>query len=271
MSEEESEALSQRVEALSFQVFRLQERLTEAERAVRARDDFLAIASHELRNPMNALALQLAAIERLAQRDGKTRLHGELQRARCILDRYIKRATTLLDVTRLNAGNFVIQRKPVDLRALVIMTVEAHAEEAASRGVSVDAEVDEGIIGSWDELAIEEIFSNLLTNAFKYGCGSPVTIRGWCDDGRHACLSVADQGPGIDERSRQRIFEKFEQVVPGPKMHGGFGLGLWIAGRLTQAHGGQIQVETQPGRGSCFTIRLPLNPPHPDSTLELAT
>lgn len=271
MSADAPDARLQAAEALACEVARLQKRLAEAERAVQARDDFLAIASHELRNPMNALALQLAAIERLAQREGGERLQEELQRARRILDRYVRRATTLLDVNRLNAGSFAIQRERIDLGALVADTLEAYAEEAAFRNVTVSAEVDEGIVGRWDGQAVEEIFSNLLTNAFKYGRGSPVTIRAWCEAGAHACLSVADQGPGIDERSRQRIFEKFEQVVAGPKIHGGFGLGLWIAARLAQAHGGSIEVETQPGRGSCFTLRLPLDPPPTDPTFELST
>ncbi|WP_170162313.1 sensor histidine kinase [Caldimonas tepidiphila] len=257
-------------DALACEVSRLHERLAEAERAIRARDDFLAIASHELRNPMNALGLQLSAIQRLAQRDGETQLGEELQRARRILDRYVRRATTLLDVTRLNGGNFVIQRERIELRALVAASLDVHAEEAAFRNVTVTADVDEGIVGLWDEVALEEIFSNLLTNAFKYGRGSPITIRGWRDAGQ-ACLSVADQGPGIDERNRQRIFEKFEQVVSGPRVQGGFGLGLWIASRLAHAHGGLIDVESHPGRGSCFTIRLPLAPPHTDTTFELAT
>lgn len=271
MSADEPHPRWQAAEAPASEVAQLQKRLAEAERAVRAREDFLAIASHELRSPMNALALQLAAIERLAQREGAGRLQKELQRARRILDRYVRRATTLLDVNRLNAGNFAIQPETIELRALVAATLEAYAEEAAFRNVSVSAEVGEGIVGQWDGQAVGEIFSNLLTNAFKYGRGSPVTIRGWCEAGTHACLSVADQGPGIDERSRQRIFEKFEQVVAGSKVHGGFGLGLWIAARLARAHGGSIEVETQPGRGSCFTLRLPLDPPPTDSTFELST
>lgn len=265
MSTDELTSLLPGADAFAPESSDLLERLAQLEQAVRARDDFLAIASHELRNPMNALALQLAAIERLAQRRGETRLSEELQRARRILDRYVKRATTLLDVTRLNAGKLLVQPERVELRALVADTLEAHAEEAAFHQVSVSAEVEPGVIGYWDRLALDEILSNLLVNAFKYGGGSPVTLRGWSEAGLRACLSVADGGPGIDECCRQRIFEKFEQVVSGPRIHGGFGLGLWIVGRLVQAHGGLIDVETQPGRGSCFTVRLPLLPSPGDS------
>lgn len=258
---------------LADDMARLQARLDEAQQAVRARDDFLAIASHELRSPMNAMALQLAAIERLALREPveSQRVAAELQRARRILERYVRRATLLLDVSRLNAERLVLQREPVALQALVAAVLEVYAEEAAFRGVAVTVDVADGVVGCWDGQAVQDILTNLLTNAFKHGQGSPVLVRGW-RDGDWAGLAVADQGPGIDAPGRQRIFEKFEQIVSGPRVQGGFGLGLWIAGRLAHAHGGAIEVDSQPGQGACFTLRLPLaGPPHNDSTAERAT
>ncbi|MCW7537346.1 HAMP domain-containing histidine kinase [Aquabacterium sp. A7-Y] len=253
-------------DAIAAPVTELQNRLIESQRAVQARDDFLLIAAHELRSPMNALAMQLAAIERLAARQQLERIQHELQRARRMLANYVKRATVLLDVTRLNAGNFLIRPEAVRLHELVADVVELHAEEFAFHGIAVRTDIDPGIVGHWDAQAIEEILSNLLSNAVKYGGGSPITIRACMGDGKTACLSVADGGPGIDEGDRRRIFEKFERVVSGANVNGGFGLGLWIVGRLVEAHHGSIEVEAGPNTGSCFTVHLPLVPPHTDSS-----
>jgi signal transduction histidine kinase len=239
----------------------LREQLARAEAALQARDEFLSIAAHELRTPMNALALQLSAIERLARREGDGQITRELQRARRMIDRYVRRAVVLLDVSRLNSGHFVIQPQRIDLRELVSEVAEAHAEEAAFREVEMRVEVDDALVGWWDPQALDAIISNLLSNAFKYAAGAPLTISAQRDGETRVRLAVADTGPGIDARDRARIFEKFERVVGTGRAQSGFGLGLWIVARLVAAHGGSIHVESEAGAGSCFTIVLPLHPP----------
>jgi two-component system, OmpR family, sensor kinase len=234
-------------------------RLAAAEEAVRARDDFIAIASHELRSPMTALALRLQTIEMLARRDGNERLREEIERTRRSVDRYVRRAVVLLDVSRINAGDVTLARERIDVRKLVSDVVDTHADEAAFHGAKLTAHVEDDLVGCWDPHMAEQILSNLVSNAIKYGDGSPVQLRAGAD-GPVAVFEVSDRGPGIDAAQRARIFEKFERAVPAGTHRSGYGLGLWIVGRMVAAHDGSIDVVTAPGKGTTFVVRLPLQP-----------
>lgn len=235
----------------------LSARLRQAEEAVRARDDFLAIAAHELRSPLHALGLRIAALERLASQGGQPVLAQELQRTRRSVDRYVRRAVTLLDLSRLHAGVLTPVCSPVDGAEVVAAVVDAHADEARFHGATLCSDVVEGATGFWDAHMLEQILSNLVSNAIKYGNGTPVTVR-MSVHGGQACFEVSDHGPGIDEAHRARIFEKFERVVSTAGDRAGFGLGLWIVGRMVAAHAGTIEVDTAPGGGALFRVRLPL-------------
>lgn len=234
----------------------LLERLRAAEDAVRARDDFIAIAAHELRSPMSALALRLEALERKA---AGTPIADDVQRTRRSVQRYVKRALVLLDVNRLNSGKVRLSPDRVFIADLVREIVEAHSDEAAYQRTTVRAEVDTDAAGIWDPHMIEQILSNLVGNAIKYGAGSPVIVRARCHGGC-AEFTVADGGPGIAEEHRARIFEKFERVVGTAPYRSGYGLGLWIVGRMVAAHGGRIEARNAPGGGAMFVVTLPLRP-----------
>jgi signal transduction histidine kinase len=108
--------------------------------------------------------------------------------------------------------------------------------------------------GRWDRLRIEQMVSNLVSNALKYGQGKPVEAALWTEDGQ-AIIRVTDHGIGIDEEHQKRIFQRFERAV-ATRDFGGFGLGLWIARQIAEASGGRIEVESKLGEGSAFTIRL---------------
>jgi signal transduction histidine kinase len=231
-----------------------------AHEAVRARDDFIAIAADELRSPMNALALQVAAVERMAQRAADRQLLAEIQRIGRTVERYVRRATVLLDVTRLTTGQVQLAAMPVNVREVVHSVVDAHADEAAFHGASLQAEVEGELVGFWDPHMVEEILANLVSNAIKYGRGSPVHVRARALPADLVAFEVRDGGPGIDEVQRSRIFEKFERVVSTSAYQSGFGLGLWIVGRMVLAHQGSIDVSAAPGAGSVFTVKLPLDP-----------
>jgi two-component system, OmpR family, sensor kinase len=235
--------------------------LRQALDAIRARDDFIAIAAHELRSPMNALALQIAAIERMAQRGTDTQLTAEIQRVGRTVERYVRRATVLLDVARINADQLQLGSSLVRARDVIDRVIEAYADEAAFRGVPLTAEIEGDPAGRWDPHMVEEILANLVGNAIKYGEGSPVAVRARAVPDA-VVFEVCDGGPGIDEVQRGRIFEKFERVVSGSPSQGGFGLGLWIVGRMVLAHGGAIDVGRGAAGGAVFTVTLPLDPPH---------
>ena len=233
-------------------------RIAELEDAVRARDDFLAIAAHELRSPLNALSLRLAVLEQVAERSGATDLCEQIRRTRRSADRYARRAVVLLDISRLNAETVELVREAVDMRRLVEDVVESHADEAAARGTTLAAQVSADATGLWDPHMAEQIVSNLVTNAIKYGAGTPVTVRASVD-GSQACFEVVDQGPGISAAQQARLFQKFERLVRGGN-RSGYGLGLWIVARMVVAHKGTIDIESAEGKGTTFRVCLPLGP-----------
>jgi two-component system OmpR family sensor kinase len=245
----------------------LRAQLHAAHEAISARDDFLAIAAHELRSPMNALSLRLATLERLAQQGGQDRLHQEIHRTRRTVDRYVKRAVVLLDVSHLNARTLHLSRVPVRLAEVVQDVIDAHADEAAFHGTAITADIEADPTGCWDPHMIEQVLGNLVNNALKYGNGTPVRVKAGLSAPDVAAFEVADEGPGIGEAERARIFEKFERVVSTSRDRAGFGLGLWIVGRMVAAHQGHITVTARPGGGSLFRVELPLAAP-PASPME---
>jgi signal transduction histidine kinase len=114
-------------------------------------------------------------------------------------------------------------------------------------------------VGRWDSLRLEQVVTNLLTNALKYGAGRPIEVTVEGDD-THARLSVRDQGIGIAEEDAGRIFERFERAV-SVQHYGGFGIGLWIVREIIQALGGTIEVRSTVGQGATFTVILPRQGP----------
>lgn len=229
----------------------------ELREAVRARDEFLAIAAHELRSPMHALMLQVASAIALARRGGGDELLHRLDRMRVVLDRYVKRATLLLDISRINASNIDLHFEKLDIAEVVRETVETYAVEAAFHRVDIQLSAPAGLHGRWDRLAIEQIVGNIVSNAIKYGDGKPVHVS-LGSDGDGVRLEVKDHGIGISAEHQARIFGRFEQVITG-QHRTGFGVGLWLARALIEAHRGSIAVHSAPGHGTAFTVWLPLD------------
>jgi len=231
--------------------------IEELREAVRARDEFLAIAAHELRSPMHALMLQVASAIALARRAGSDELLHRLERMRVVLDRYVKRATLLLDISRINANNVDLRFEELDIAEVLREMVETYAVEAAFHLVDIELAAPDGIRGRWDRLAVEQIIGNIISNAIKYGDGKPVHI-GLTREGDQVRLEVKDRGIGISAEDQARIFGRFEQVVTG-QHRTGFGVGLWLARALIEAHRGSIAVHSAPGQGTAFTVWLPLD------------
>lgn len=229
----------------------------ELREAVRARDEFLAIAAHELRSPMHALMLQVESVLTLARRIGNEELLQKLERVRMVLDRYVKRATLLLDVSRINAGSVDLRFQDVDIAEVLRDIVDVYSIEAAFNLVDIRLQAPTTLVGRLDRPALEQVIGNLVSNAIKYGDGKPVDIL-LTREADRIRLEVRDRGIGISAEDQARVFGRFEQVMTG-QPRTGFGVGLWLARALIEAHGGSISVHSAPGQGAVFTVRLPLD------------
>jgi PAS domain S-box-containing protein len=231
----------------------------EARDAVRMRDTFLSIASHELKTPLSSLTLLLSGLLRTA-RDGRLEAMGtdkliaRLTRIEEQADRLTELMNQLLDVSRLAAGRFALAPADTDLAAVARDVLARFREEAGQLGASVTL-IEEGpVVGHWDRSRLDQVVTNLLTNALKYGGNSAVTVE-VVGDAATARLTVTDRGPGIPAADQARIFEQYERAASDNL--GGLGLGLWIVRQLVQAHGGEISLRSDPGQGASFTVVLP--------------
>ncbi len=241
-----------------------------AHESIRQRDEFLSIAAHELRTPLTTLQLQLQLLERDLGGPVAGRLaERHLATAQRQASRLSGLVHELLDLTRISAGRLELHRERADLGSVTAELLESVREDAARAGSALEADLEPGVIGDWDVGRVEQVLTNLLSNAIKYGRGQPVkiTVRGTKTD---AFVSVADQGLGIPAADVARIFGRFERAV-SPRHFGGLGLGLFIARRIVDAHGGEIRVSSKPGQGAVFTVRLPKSPRAPAETGAEAT
>jgi PAS domain S-box-containing protein len=233
----------------------------ELERAVRARDEFLSIASHELRTPLTSLKLQTQMTKRSLEKEGPAALGPErIQKLVSNFDRQIDRITRLvedmLDISRISTGKLTIAREQVNLCDLLRDLVERHAPLFEEKQVQVSLQCEGLIIGHWDQFRIEQVVSNLLTNAARYGESRPVEITA-AREGEFAVLRVVDHGRGIAAENQERIFGRFERAVASDDISG-LGLGLYIVRSIVEMHGGSIVVASELGHGAIFTVRLPL-------------
>jgi two-component system OmpR family sensor kinase len=226
---------------------------------VKARDDFISIAAHELRNPMTPMVGQIGLLRKSANKAGNAvppDIARGIERLDMIVRRYMRRTTALLDIARLTSGNFRLHLAVVDASAVVAEVVADFASFAATAGSDLSVASEPGITGLFDRTALEEIVENLISNAIKYGRGQPIHVQLSASE-RELQLCVNDNGLGISAENKDRIFQRFERLITGHSSTG-FGLGLWVVGQLVEAMSGKIEIDGRPGQGSTFTVRLPL-------------
>jgi signal transduction histidine kinase len=247
----------QKLADTSAQVRALQAAEKQLHQAVRTRDEFLSIASHELKTPLTPLVLQLGQLQRALRTNPE--LYPLVEIARRQTARLASLIDGLLDGTRLNEGALLLQREEFDLSELAHHVADRFHSHAEASRCPVQIESDSAARGRWDRFRVEQVIANLLSNAFKYGRGKPVELRIWSgDDGVR--LSVRDNGIGIAHENVNRIFGRFERAVSS-RHYGGLGLGLYVANEIVEAHGGCILVQSEPGSGSTFTVVLPRDQP----------
>jgi PAS domain S-box-containing protein len=226
--------------------------LVRATEAVRLRDEFLSIASHELKTPLTAMQMQL---ETLRGRIDDPKSAAKIERAFRSGERLANLIESLLDVSRIATGRLTLRPVPSDLGEIVRHTVEALRETAAAGGAELTYAQQGPTSAPCDPLRIEQVVMNLVSNAIKYGPGRPIEVAVHGGDAEVE-ISVRDEGPGIAEEDRARIFGRFERAASNDH-HGGLGLGLYVAREIVAAHGGSVSVESSVPGGSRFVVRLP--------------
>ncbi len=222
-----------------------------ADQARHAREELTGLVSHEVRNALTAATLTLSSLRALSPADAALRrVETAVWRAQRILN-------DVLDASYLRHREPALARRRVELNALFLSLREQIAPLFEDAGIELVVEAESARLeGEWDPQRLEQIFLNLLTNAMKYGRGLPVRVTIFRRQ-RDACVKVCDRGVGIEPEAQAHVFDAFERASSAQRKQG-FGLGLYIAARLTRAHGGRIELESRPGAGTCMTVCLPL-------------
>ncbi|HEY8209015.1 MAG TPA: PAS domain S-box protein [Myxococcaceae bacterium] len=241
-------------------------RLAQAEEALRQRDEFLSVAAHELRTPITALRLRLSGLEQSLRRGtggAADEVAEKIQRSMRNTTRLAVLVERLLDVSRIVGGRLTLNLELVDLAEVAADVVEDVKEQAADAESELKLDVRARPKAEVDLLRIEQVLTNLVGNAIKYGAGKPVeVVVDQRDD--TAVIIVRDSGIGIAPKDLERIFNRFERVAPSNR-YAGLGLGLYISRRVVDAHGGTIGVRSEEGKGAIFEVILPLHPGPPST------
>jgi len=257
-------ALQQNRQAQDMLVQQLQISQDELHKAVRMRDDFMSVVAHELLTPLNTLFLETQLRKLELDRNHpdmfqKAGLADMFSRDQQQIHSMVELIDDMLDVSRIRHNRLSVRPRPTELSSLVERAVGQLSGQAAAAGCSIVVHAEQAISGCWDEFRIQQVVINLLTNALRYGKGKPVTISlAAVPDG--ARIEVRDQGKGIPVADQQRIFKQFERGADriSPDR---FGLGLYISRQLVEAHGGAIELVSEEGKGSVFSVNLPLAAP----------
>lgn len=242
--------------------FQVRELLQTMKRTLSIRDEFLSIASHELKTPITTIKLQTQMKNRFIKKgDFSVFTPGKVSEFIELIDKQSTRLSRLvddmLDVTKIENGKLTIRPDFCDFGMLVAQVIEAFQAEFESKKIQCDYEQGEKLIGFWDKYRIEQVVVNLITNAIKYGNGKPVLLRSF-NQNEKAVLIVKDHGIGVSAKDKERIFQRFERAVSGGNISG-LGLGLFISRQIVEMHGGILKMESELGHGSTFILELPLS------------
>jgi PAS domain S-box-containing protein len=243
-------------------VERLKNIAQSAQDAISARDEFLTIASHELKTPITSLRLHLEmALLKINVEENRAPEPEKLRQIFNVSAKEVKRLTKLvedlLDVSKIRAGRIEYNFEKVNLGEILGDIHDRLAEQLAANGNSVSIKQSCRVIGNWDRSRIDQVFVNLFSNILKYAPGSPVEVKVQLYNGV-AEIRVKDCGPGIPKNKQGLIFERFGRAITSRNVSG-MGLGLYIVRHILEAHGGGVDVESALGHGTTFVLTLPLD------------
>lgn len=230
----------------------------DADAVLSKRDEFLGMVSHDLRNELSGIALSVGQILKSVGDDeaGRKvfRSATNIQRINLRMSRLIG---DLLDVVSIDVGKFTVVPEDHDVSRIVDDIIESFAPIASAKGISLTVRgIDESLVARFDHQRIQQVLGNLLTNALKYTSERGRVAVSAERKGDEVWFSVADSGSGIEAERLETIFDRFSRGAHPDRK--GLGLGLYIARRIVEAHGGRIWAESEPGRGSTFYFTLPV-------------
>ncbi|MFA7614319.1 MAG: HAMP domain-containing sensor histidine kinase, partial [Candidatus Caldatribacteriota bacterium] len=243
-----------RAEQSSINEYYLQESL-------KARDEFISLASHELKTPLTSLKLRAQLAIRKLQNNHLTsekikEFSTEIVKQ---VDRLERLVNDILDFSRIRTGNLSLQPERFNFSQLVEDLINRMGPQFSTENDPKLIITNPEINVYWDKLRIEQVITNLLTNAIKYGENSPITVQ-VVEENSDVLIKVKDEGRGIDQNFRETIFNRFERAGISPNEVSGLGLGLYITYQIVTGHSGKIWVQSELGKGSTFHIKLPKNP-----------
>jgi len=258
---EQLEALERGRQEQEVLLKKLQATQSDLEHAVRMRDDFMSIVSHEVRTPLNGLILETQLRKLHLARDNADafsldKMRGMVERDERQIQSLIRLIEDMLDVSRIRTGKLSIRPSEFDLTQLVANLLDNFAPQVAAAECTLSLHATEPVVGTWDEFRIEQVVSNLVSNALRYGGRGPIEVSVYAHKGA-ARVEVRDHGIGISKENQARIFQQFERVS-ATHVVAGLGLGLFISEQIVVAHGGSLTVHSTLGEGSTFTVSLPL-------------
>ncbi|MDB4975438.1 MAG: sensor signal transduction histidine kinase [Myxococcaceae bacterium] len=258
----------------SEELLDLRARVRVLEAELQMRDEFIIAAAHELRNPISPLMLHVNRLQSAARKAlerepgqgsaGAARAEAGTVDARWLSDqmdvfgrrltRFLSALNRILDVSSIHSGRIQLVLEQVDLGEVVRDVTAGFERELAASTSELTLELEPVVRGEWDRMRLEQIVSNLVSNAIRYGDGGPIWVS-LTGTETSVELAVADRGIGIAMADQARIFERGERAHR--QYRSGFGVGLWMVQQLSEAMGGTVKVESTPGEGSCFRVTLP--------------
>ena len=236
-----------------------EQRIADLQQQLALQDEFASTLAHELRNLLAPIVMQAEYLADAAQRAEEplpaSWLNPRMESLCVRMRKFVETFDRIMDASRVTAGHIDLRLEEVDLSGLVREISAGFEREASSARSALSVEAPPQLVGCWDRLRLQQICTNLISNAIRYGAGHPIQVS-LSGDEEWATLRVQDQGIGISEADQQRIFERFERGGQRRNL-GGFGIGLWIVRENCRALGGEVHVQRRLAEGSTFTVRLP--------------
>ncbi len=259
----EVKRLKDREKRYADSFIKLHDQYSLATQAIKSRDEFLSLVSHELKTPLTVMLLNLhGTLNSIKSASLANFSVPQLMKVLRNCEQQIKWLTEiindLLDISLITTGRMSLKLENSDLVALTREVEQSFSELLKKEKIKLKINASSPVSGRWDKVRIKQMITNILSNAIKYGEGKPINIQ-ISGNGSHGKLIIQDQGVGIDPREQKIIFDLFKRAPDQEKYQKGLGVGLFITSQIVKMHGGRINVASIPKKGSTFTIELPFN------------